>query len=90
MRFGLVCVQRSCVFVGILVFAALSRQCSGQDDAVKNGTQRVLANQLLHHQASHRMGLLIPLYIYPADIHQHRNLEIRISKFESRNPKFEI
>ena len=69
MRIGMVCEKRSMIFVAMLVLVAFSRQSSGQDDAVTNGRQRVLANQLYHHQASQKMGLLIPLYIYPADIH---------------------
>jgi len=69
MRIAIVCAKRSMVFVGMLALIALPNPASGQDDAVTNGTQRVLVNQLFHHQASQKMGLLIPLYIYPEDIH---------------------
>ncbi|HRA88641.1 MAG TPA: hypothetical protein PK992_11235, partial [Planctomycetaceae bacterium] len=36
------------------------------------GPQGVLANQLFHLQATQKTGLLIPLYIYPANIHTKR------------------
>lgn len=69
MRIAMMCLKPSMVLGGLLVLIAFSHQSSGQDDAVKNASQRVLANQLFHQQASQKMGLLIPLYIYPADIH---------------------
>ncbi|TWT53597.1 Spherulation-specific family 4 [Rubripirellula amarantea] len=34
-----------------------------------SGESRLAANQRFHLQASEKMGLLIPLYIYPANIH---------------------
>ena len=78
MRIGMVCEKRSMIFVAMLVLVAFSRQSSGQDDAVTNGTQGVLANQLFHHQASQKMGLLIPLYIYPADIHTNADYNLSV------------
>ncbi len=48
MQIGMACVKRSMVFVGMLVFAALARQSSGQDDAVKNGMQTIHAMDLCH------------------------------------------
>ena len=70
MRIAMMYLKPSLVLGGLLVLIAFSRQSSGQDDAVKTGMQRVLTNQLFHQQASQKMGLLIPLYIYPADGHR--------------------
>ena len=38
MRIETVCMKRSILFVGMLALVAFPRQNSGQDDAVKNGT----------------------------------------------------
>ena len=69
MRNVVVCVKWSIVFAGLLNLIAFARQAPGQDDAVTHGMQRVPANQLFHHQSGQKMGLLIPLYIYPGNIH---------------------
>lgn len=42
---------------------------NAQDKAIAENAQRVFDNQRFHQQASQKMGLLIPLYIYPANIH---------------------
>ena len=45
------------------------RAVFAQDNTASSDAQRVFDNQRFHHQASQKMGLLIPLYIYPANIH---------------------
>ena len=55
--------------VCLLAVIETSRLCGAQERLPATGAQRVLANQLFHQQASQKMGLLIPLYIYPANIH---------------------
>lgn len=55
--------------VWLFIVILQSRAVLAQDKTASSDAQRVFDNQRFHQQASQKMGLLIPLYIYPANIH---------------------
>ena len=57
----------SVVWVLIMILHAVA--AAAQDKSTSENAKRVFENQKFHQQSSQKMGLLIPLYIYPANIH---------------------
>jgi hypothetical protein len=55
--------------VGLFIVILATGAVRGQESSGISGRQRVSENQRFNQQASQKMGLLIPLYIYPKNVH---------------------
>ncbi len=74
-------MKLSSVLLGLLIVVgclghlgqAVAQKASAEIEKNEMGKARVLANQQFHLQSVQEMGVLIPLYIYPADIHTNKN-----------------
>jgi hypothetical protein len=53
----------------LLIVILQASAVHAQDKTTVENAKRVFDNQRFHQQASQKMGLLIPLYIYPANVH---------------------
>ena len=63
------CEVSSRLRISALALLLSMQTVSAQERIALSGPERVAANHLFNQQASQKMGLLIPLYIYPANIH---------------------
>ena len=61
--------RRTVSVVGLFIVVLATGAIRGQESSGASGVQRIFENQRFNQQASQKMGLLIPLYIYPANIH---------------------
>lgn len=64
------------IVLTIMTLAALIPRVSGQQGEIKNSAapaDRIEKLQQFHLRASEKTGLLIPLYIYPANIHTNKD-----------------
>ena len=74
------CVAQRCVpsvlVLATMTLAILTPRVSGQQGEVRNSanpTERIEKLQQFHRNAVQKTGLLIPLYIYPANVHTNND-----------------